>query len=161
MIHNLVLRRESEKILRLIEKAEETFEVENEMRSHLAKYICILCSGFLENAIHYIYSDYIRSETASVPIISYSSISINKVQNPNSEKFREIAKSFNPDWAVELSEYLQDEERSAAINYIIRDRHKIAHGKDSDITLARIKEYHLKTVEVVKFVELQCGLIEA
>lgn len=159
MIHNLALRRESEKILKLIEKAEETFEVEDEMRSHLAKYICILCSGFLENAIHYIYSDYIRSETASVPIISYSSISINKVQNPNSEKFREIAKSFNPDWEVGLREYLQDEERSAAVNYIIRDRHKIAHGKDSDITLARIKEYHLKTVEVVKFVESQCGLI--
>lgn len=161
MIHNLALRRESEKILRLINKAEETFEVEDEMRSHMAKYICILCSGFLENAIHYIYSDYIRSKTASVPIISYSSISINKVQNPNSEKFREIAKSFNPDWEVDLREYLQDEERSAAINYIIRDRHKIAHGKDSDITLARIKEYHLKTVEVVKFVEAQCGLIEA
>jgi len=161
MIHNLALRRESDKILRLIEKAEETFEVEDEMRSHMAKYICILCSGFLENAIHYIYSDYIRSETASVPIISYSSISINKVQNPNSEKFREIAKSFNPDWEVELREYLQAEERSTAINYIIRDRHKIAHGKDSDITLARIKEYHLKTVEVVKFVESQCGLVEA
>lgn len=161
MIHNLALRRESDKILKLIEKAEETFEVEDEMRSHMAKYICILCSGFLENAIHYIYSDYIRSETASVPIISYSSISINKVQNPNSEKFREIAKSFNPDWEVELREYLQDEERSTAINYIIRDRHKIAHGKDSDITLARIKEYHLKTVEVAKFVESQCGLVEA
>lgn len=159
MIYNLTLRRESAKILRLIGKAEETFEVEDEMRSHLAKYICILCSGFLENAIHYIYNDYIRSETTSVPIISYSSISINKVQNPNSEKFREIARSFNPDWEVELTDYLQSEERSAAINYIIRDRHKIAHGKDSDITLARIREYHLKTVDVIKFVESQCGLI--
>jgi hypothetical protein len=160
MIHNIALRGESEKIIRLIEKAEDTFEVEDEMRSHMAKYICILCSGFLENAIHYIYSDYIRNETTSAPIISYSTISINKVQNPNSDKFKEIAKNFNPDWEVELREYLQDEERSAAINYIIRDRHKIAHGKDSDITLARIKEYHLKTVDVIKFIESQCALIE-
>ena len=161
MIHNSELKKESEKILRLVEIAEDTFEEDDEMRSHLAKYICILCSGFLENAIHYIYSDYIKSETESSTVISYSTISINKIQNPNSEKFREIAKSFNVDWEPELREFLQNEERSTALNYIIRDRHKIAHGKDSEITLGRIREYHNKTVEVIKFVEAQCGLVTA
>lgn len=53
----------------------------------------------------------------------------------------------------------QDEERSAAINYIIKDRHKIAHGKDSDITLARIKDYHNKTIEVITYLKNQCDLM--
>lgn len=159
MIHHEELRKESEKILHLIETAELSFEEDDEMRSHLAKYICILCSGFLENAIHYIYSDYVKNETSSATVISYSTITINKIQNPNSEKFREIAKSFNADWEPALRDFLQNEERSTAINYIIRDRHKIAHGKDSDITLPRIREYHNKTVDVIKFVEAQCGLV--
>jgi len=161
MIHHEELRKESEKILKLIETAESSFEEDDEMRSHLAKYICILCSGFLENAVHYIYSDYIKSETTSTTVISYSTLTINKIQNPNSEKFREIAKSFNVDWEPALRDFLQNEERSTAINYIIRDRHKIAHGKDSDITLPRIREYHNKTVDVIKFVETQCGLVVA
>lgn len=39
--------------------------------------------------------------------------------------------------------------------------HKIARGKDSDITLARIKEPQLKTVEIIKYIEGQCSpLIE-
>jgi hypothetical protein len=159
MIANEELRKQSEKIIKLIEDAEAAFDEDDEMRSHLAKYACILCSGFLENAIHAIYTDYAKKETVSSSIISFVTITLNKIQNPNSEKFRDIAKSFKPEWEPVLSAFLQAEERSTALNYIIRDRHKIAHGKDSDITLTRIKEYHNKTIEVVKYLENQCNLI--
>lgn len=159
MIYNEDLRKQSEKILKIIDDAIISFEEEDEMRSHMAKYVCILCSGFLENAIHIVYSDYIKKETSSRSLISFSTITLNKIQNPNSEKFRELAKSFNPEWEPFLNLFLQDQERSSAINYIIRDRHKIAHGKDSDITLTRIREYHVKTVEVITYIENQCNLL--
>lgn len=159
MIHNEELRKQSERILRLIKSAEDSFEEDDEMRSHIAKYVCILCSGFLENAVHSIYVDYVKKETASPSIISFATTNLNKILNPNSEKFRAIAKSFRADWEPVLTRYLQEEERSTALNYIISDRHKIAHGKDSDITLTRIREYHLKTVDVIKYIERQCGLI--
>lgn len=157
MINHEELKKQSEKILALIKTAEDSFEEDDELRSHMAKYICILCSGFLENVVHNIYSDYIRKETTSPSVISFSTIILSKIQNPNSEKFREIAKNFRPEWESELKLFLQDEERSAALNYIIKDRHKIAHGKDSDITLSRIRQYHKKTVEVVEFLEEQCS----
>jgi hypothetical protein len=159
MIHSEELRKQSEKIISLIEIAEATFDEGDEMRSHIAKYVCILCSGFLENAIHHIYSDYVKSQTTIPSLISFATISLNKIQNPNSERFRTIAKCFKPEWEPLLSAFLQDDERSAALNYIITDRHKIAHGKDSDITLTRIREYHIKTVEVVKYLESQCELL--
>lgn len=159
MIQNEELRKQSDKILKLIENAERAFDEGDEMRSHLAKYICILCSGFLENAIHLIYADFVKLETSSSSLISFATISLNKIQNPNSEKFRSIAKSFKPEWEPILNSFLQADERATALNYIIRDRHKIAHGKDSDITLSRIKEYHNKTVEVVKYLEFQCNLL--
>lgn len=157
MIRNEELKKQSEKILQLIETAEGTFEEDDEMRSHLAKYICILCSGFLENAIHLLYTDYVKSETASNPIISFSTITLNKIQNPNAERFRDLAKSFNPEWEEPLRDFMQVDDKASAINYIMKDRHKIAHGKDSDITLIRIKEHHLKTVDIVKYIEAQCA----
>lgn len=160
-MHNEELRRQSEKILSLIDTAEATFEEDDEMRSHLAKYICILCSGFVENAVHAIYIDYVKKESNSAEVISFTTVTLNKIQNPNAEKFREIAKSFKLDWEVALNAFFQIEEKSAALNYIMKERHKVAHGKDSDITLGRIREYHNKTVEVIKFIENQCGLIPA
>lgn len=159
MIHNEDLRKQSQKILKLIQDSENTFEEDDEMRSHIAKYVCILCSGFLENAIHTIYTSYIKKETTSNSVVSFTTITLNKILNPNSSKFREIAKSFKAEWEEPLKNFLEDEERSSALNYIIKDRHKIAHGKDSDITLIRIKEYHNKTVEVIKYLENQCDLI--
>lgn len=161
MIHNEELKKQSEKIINLIETAESTFEEDDEMRSHIAKYVCILCSGFLENAVHFIYTDYVKKETVSPSVISFMTITLNKILNPNSDKFKSIAKSFKAEWEPLLSTFLQEEERSTALNYIIRDRHKIAHGKDSDITLTRIREYHNKTVEVIKYLEVQCDLIPA
>ncbi len=160
MIHNEELRKQSEKIIKLLETAEATFEEDDEMRSHIAKYACILCSGFLENAIHYIYVDYVKKETLSPSIISFATVILNKVINPNSDKVKDIAKSFKSEWVPELNAFLQNEERSAALNYIIRDRHKIAHGKYSDITLKRIREYHNKAVEVINYLEVQCGLVQ-
>lgn len=80
---------------------------------------------------------------------------LKKVQNPDSERLRNIAKLFNPDWDPPLKEFLIAEERSSAINYIIRDRHKIAHGGDSDITLLSIKTHFDKAVEVMSFIEDQ------
>lgn len=159
MIHSEELKRQSDRILRLITTAEESFDEGDEMRSHLAKYVCIQCSGFLENAVHYIYIDYVKKETASAPVISFSSVQLNKVNNPNSDKLKEIARSFCAEWEPLLNRFMMEEDRSSAINYIMKERHKVAHGKDSDITLSRIRGYHLKTVEVVEFIEHQCGLV--
>ena len=153
---NAELKKQSEKILRLIDNADSSLEADDELRSHIAKYVCILCSGFLENAVQIIYGEFISKETDSNAVISFAKQTLNKIQNPNAEKFRKIAGSFRLEWESALKEYLQIDERSTAINYIIRDRHKIAHGKDSDITLARIREYHLKTVDIVNFIENQC-----
>jgi len=159
MITNPELRKLSDSISSLIQTAEATFDVDDEMRSHMAKYVCILCSGLLENAIQHVYVDYIKTETTSASIIAFTTTFLSKIQNPNAEKFRETAKNFKPEWGEHLKTFLQAEERSSAINYIIRERHRIAHGKDSDITLIRIKEYHSKAVELIIFLEMQCGLI--
>lgn len=158
MIHNLYLQKESEKILKLILISEKSFEEDDEMKSHLAKYICILCSGFIENAIHNIYIDYVQKEIKNDNIISYFNKSINRINTPLSDKLKEIAKSFNIDWEIEMKAFLHAEERSTSLNYIIRERNNIAHGKDSDITLIRIREYHIKTLEIIGFIERQCEL---
>jgi len=45
-----------------------------------------------------------------------------------------------------------------AIDAIMANRHLIAHGKDSGISLVRVEQYLKKSIEVVEFIETQCGL---
>ncbi len=158
IIHN-ELRRQSDKIIHLIDEAERLLVDEEEMQSHLAKYICILCSGFLENVVKIIYSDYAKNITTSEAIISFISNNLNSINNPNSERLRGIAKSFNIAWERDLNAFMIAEDRNTTINYIMKERHSIAHGKDSEITLRRIREYHLKSLEVATFIESQCSAL--
>jgi hypothetical protein len=46
--------------------------------------------------------------------------------------------------------------RKDAIDSIMNNRHLIAHGKDSGITVARVNDYLRKCIEVIEFIEAQC-----
>ena len=152
MFNNLELSRQYRRITSLIEKAKE-FEPDDVLRSHLTKYICVLCSGFIENSIYHTFSDIAESACPPSVVLAYTKSQLYKIQNANSEKIKELAKSFNPTWEVDSRKYLQENNRGAAINYILKDRHNIAHGRDSDITIVKLEEYLAKTVEVIKFIE--------
>ena len=126
------------------------------MRSHWAKYLCVLCAGFLENAITEVYGEFVRG-AASKPVADYAVSVLSKIQNPNAQKFFETAHKFKPQWGTDLNNYLDLNGRREAINSIIKNRHEIAHGRYSGITLVQIKNYLDKAIEVVEFIENQCS----
>ncbi len=123
--------------------------------SHLAKYLCVLCSGFIENAIYLTFSDIAqRNCPPSSVVLTFTKGQLYKLQNTNSEKIKEVTKSFNPDWWEKgLKDFMQQDNRSTAINYILKDRHNIAHGRDSNITIDKLEEYFSKTIEVIQYIE--------
>ena len=153
MFSNNELTKQYTKIQNLILKA-KTFEPDDELRSHLAKYLCVLSSGFIENAIYHTFSDIAQKNCHPSVVLSYTKGQLYKLQNTNTEKIKEVTKSFNPIWWENgLRDFLQQDNRSTAINYIFKDRHNIAHGRDSEITIDKLEEYLTKTVEVIKYLE--------
>lgn len=126
------------------------------MRSHWAKYLCVLSAGFLENAITEIYGDFVRG-AASKPVADYAMSTLSRIQNPKTSKFIEIARSFKPSWADALESYVDSDGRREAINSIMANRHEIAHGKHPGITLVQINDYLDRAVEVIEFLEHQCA----
>ena len=153
MFSNNELTKQYTKIQNLILKA-KTFEPDDELKSHLAKYLCVLSSGFIENAIYHTFSDIAQKNCNSSVVLSYTKGQLYKLQNTNTEKIKEVTKSFNPIWWENgLRDFLQQDNRSTAINYIFKDRHNIAHGRDSEITIDKLEEYLTKTVEVIKYLE--------
>src|ERR687895_2444231 len=58
--------------------------------------------------------------------------------------------------ADDLEKFLVEQGRKDAIDSIIANRHAIAHGRDSGITVARVVQYLDRCVEVIDFMEAQC-----
>lgn len=152
MFNNEELNKQYSRINDLISIAKK-FEPDDELKSHLTKYICVLCSGFIENSIYHTFSDIAENNCSPSVVLTYAKSQLYRIQNANCEKIRALAKSFNSDWHEPLKEYLQDENRSTAINYIVKERHNIAHGRDSDITIFKLEDYLKKTTEVIKYIE--------
>ena len=152
MFNNLELNRQYNRISSLIEIT-KSYEPDDELKSHLTKYLCVLCSGFIENSVYHIFSDIAENATGESVVLTYAKSQLYKIQNANSEKIRALAKSFNPDWHDPLRDFMQENNRSTAINYILKERHNIAHGRESTITINMLEEYLLKTIEVIKYIE--------
>lgn len=128
-----------------------------ELQAHWARYLCVLAAGFLENALSEVYSRYAKA-SANAQVSNYVEAMLGKIQNPRSGKFLETARAFDRFWEKNLAEFIEADGRKDAIDAIMANRHLIAHGKDSGISLVRVEEYLKKSIEVVEFIEAQCSL---
>jgi len=128
-----------------------------ELQAHWARYLCVLAAGFLENALSEVYSRYAKA-SANSQVSNYVEAVLGKIQNPKSGKFLDTARAFDRSWEESLVVFLDTDGRKEAIDAIMANRHLIAHGKDSGISLVRVEEYLKKSIEVVEFIENQCGL---
>lgn len=151
------LVRQHNRLVGLLNKTAEATGGDLEAQSHWARYLCVLSSGFLENALHEVYGQYC-ARCSNRNVARFTDKVLARVQNPKAGKFLEIAKSFRPEWQTDLEAFIEEDGRKDAINSIMSNRHLIVHGKDSAITLVRVKQYLEKSIRVVEFIEQQCGI---
>lgn len=151
------LNRQLQRIDALLRRVLEASGSNVELSSHWAKYLCVLAAGFLENAIQDVYSRFVRL-SASEPVQAYAISRLDEIKNPKTRRFIEVASSFRRSWGEELGQFVAEDGRREAIDSIMQNRHQIAHGGDSGITVARVRDYLDKSVQVVEFIENQCGL---
>ena len=152
---NRELSRQIQRLDDLIKRTTEASAGTLELQSHWAKYICVLSAGLLENAITELYGEYTRRKSHG-NIHSYVSSLLEGIQSANCQKFIDVTSRFNKMWGEELLKFVSVDGRKEALDTIIANRNRIAHGEDSGITIVRIKEYLEKSIEVLEFVENQC-----
>lgn len=149
---NLQLRR----LKQLIDRTDMA-TADIELQGHWGKYLCVVAAGFVENGLQTIYSGFAR-EAASSQVALYVSSRLGRVTNPNAERFAQVAGSFSANWREELEEYLESENgsRKNALDSLMANRNKIAHGENSGISVARVRDFLDRCVEVLEFIEDQC-----
>lgn len=155
---NRELNRQHQVIVSLIDSTNMFTSDNIELQGHWGKYLCVLVSGFLENAIFEIYSEYINS-SASPNVRSFANKKLSGIQNPNSNRFLQTAQSFSKEWGDNLSDYFDSyPAQKSAIDSIMANRHQVAHGKPTNISVVRVREYLDRSVEVITFIEAQTGV---
>ena len=126
-----------------------------ELQSHWARYLCVLVSGYLETSVRRIYSEYARTRAAE-NVADYVYAQLSSFQNPKMEKILELTGSFSREWADDLKVATEGEQKDA-VDSIVANRHRIAHGESVGITYATMRRYYENAVRVVELIEQQCA----
>ncbi|MHB9804566.1 HEPN domain-containing protein [Pantoea ananatis] len=151
------LNKQFSQIISLIDNTRQSCGDNLELQGHWGKYTCVLASGFLENAISEVFNEFV-SNGAAPAISSYTLKSLAKIQNPKTNKFIETATHFKKEWGESLEQFIDaDISRKEAIDSIMTNRHLVAHGKNTNISIVKVKEYLEKSVEVIEFLESKCN----
>lgn len=147
--------RQTQSLQALVKKSQVATGGDIEIQAHWAKYLCVLAAGLLENTLVELYGDYCR-KAASPAVANFSVAALGRIQNPKSQAFIDVSAAFNKAWGTALESFIEEDGRKEAINSIMANRHLIAHGRSSGITIARVSEYLGKVLDVFEFVEKQC-----
>ncbi|MGB1560643.1 MAG: HEPN domain-containing protein [Sinimarinibacterium flocculans] len=121
-----------------------------ELQADFAKYLCVLVSGFFENAIAALLIDYAAGRSAP-EVASFVERGLERWTNPNVEKVIALLGSFSADWRSKAGAFLVDE-RKASVNSLVALRHQIAHGESVGTSLSQVRSHYRTIAEVVDFV---------
>jgi len=150
---NVEVSRQLQSLKALIQKATASTQ-DIELRSHWAKYFCILAAGLLENCLKEIYSEYV-SRVSGPSVANYARSQLLRIQNPKANIILDTARSFDPAWERDLRLFMDQDGRKDAIDSIMANRHQIAHGKASGVTITQISDYLTRAEAVLEFIERQ------
>lgn len=126
-----------------------------EVRSDFARYLCVLVSGLIENAVSTLATAYCRSRSQP-PVGNYAGSQLGRLQNLNGERLGQVVGAFEPSWRKELIEFLEGP-RKDALDSVLSLRNKIAHGESVGLTYVRIQEYYCQIKDVVDYLEKRFG----
>jgi hypothetical protein len=126
-------------------------EMDLEVQSDFARYLCVLVSGYVETVVAQIAIEHCERR-AQPSVSSYAGSQLSRVQNVNADRLLQLMGYFDSAWRKELEAFI-DGRRKEALDSVVALRNEIAHGKHVGVTYARIREYYLSIKEVVEFVE--------
>ncbi len=121
------------------------------VQADYVRYLCILVTGFLEQAVVSCVLNYVDAQ-GNPKLSAYVADSL---QRPGSMKARNLLNllgSFSDPWEKDLDSRLTERHRDA-IGTIYANRNKIAHGEDVDLTYGQVHGEFALVAETVGFVE--------
>jgi hypothetical protein len=113
--------------------------VDDELRSSLARYACVLTSGYLEESVRTVLGRWCAGKSHA-HISSYVMRQLEWFTNPKLGKIVDLLGHFSLTWREAFEADLDNEEKDA-IDSVVNNRHQIAHGRNVGISPIVMRRY--------------------
>jgi len=128
-----------------IDKVDALFKLEadiinDEVSAYWAEYFCVRVAGLIEAVLRIILFYYAKNKSHE-NVSRYVSKKAESITNLNSEKIETLLGEFSTAWQEEYVKTITDAQK-AAIGNIYVNRNKVGHGRNSELSYYRVKEYY-------------------
>jgi hypothetical protein len=147
--------RHQQQLDELIAKVENAVGMDLELQAHWAQYLCVLICGYIEVSVRVTLTDY-AGRQAGPKVVSFVTNELKTFQNPKMEHVLKLIRAFSPGWEEQIRLSTSGAPKEA-VDSIVINRHKIAHGESSPISLSRVKEYYRNAKIVVEQLRALCA----
>ena len=130
---------DSHRLKAAIDSARATaHQLSSENQSRLAQLMTIWASGYLEATCREVLRAYAR-QRSDPSVLRYVSRNLERFRNPNMDNILNLIRSFDEDSARQLEDFASGSIKES-VNGIVAQRHRIAHGRSTDTTIARVNQ---------------------
>lgn len=126
-----------------------------ELQSDFARYLCVLVSGYLEQAVAELVLEHAR-RTGAPTLQRFVDQRTKHFTNANSQRLEDLLGNFDPDWRKDLEAFVVDDLKDA-VDGVVDLRNKIAHGESVGVTYQRIADYYSRVQKVVDRIADLCA----
>ena len=123
-------------------------DADPELLSDFARYLCVLVSGFVEQATIELLIEYVRIRS-DPRIQSYVECRVRRLSNLNTPKLINVLCSFDQEWRSKLEMFIVNEYKDA-LDGLVDLRNTVAHGGYAGgVTLSRIDGYYVRIKKII------------
>lgn len=126
-----------------------------ELRSDFARYLCVLLSGFLEQAVVELILEHARKRSGP-SVQEYVESQMRRFTNAKAQKLIELLGSFDPDWGKGMTAFFVTGGTKEAVDSIVDLKNTIAHGRSVGVTITRVTAYYGQIQVVVSKIADLC-----
>jgi len=130
------------------------FNGDDYIKSLLTYYLCIRVSGFLENSIRIIFTDYSVPRTLD-NVRTYINNKLEKFPNPTWDSIASLTGTFSEQWKKDIRAGVSQKQRTS-LESINLNRNAIAHGGISTIAINDLLTYYNDVVLLIEEIERVC-----
>jgi hypothetical protein len=140
---------ERQRLNNLIKQCVE-FDPFHELAPHMAQYLCVRACGFIEFGIKLALTDYARGKSND-ECASFIEAQIERhLPHPKPGILCDFVGGFDAKKRIDLEKFIaNNEEAGSALGSLVANRHLIAHGRSSDVTVTRVKVWFESAVVIV------------
>lgn len=127
-----------------------------ETQANNAKYLAVLVSGYLEQAVKELLLHF-ASQGSREQVSRYIEATWPISRNMTDQNISSILGQFNDNWKTSFEDWLKEnDDRKSHINSIVSWRNYIAHGQESNttgVTMSSVKNAFATIMDTVTFIE--------